>query len=349
MSLLWIEGFEQYGTSNGSDMDGLEEKYPDSIFDATRTEIADGRITGKSLVHVPTSSSTLLFLTTPNLGNMATVICGFGLKATGTLQANRFFSIIENDTTTEGINLRFSSGGFIQIYRTNSLIATTAEAVFAQGIWHHIEVKVTVHNTAGAYEVKVNGTTVLSDTNVNTRGGTTNNYANRVQLISAAGGVGPTRSFDDWYVCDATGDTNNNFLGDNVVMTIFPNNSGDSTDFTPADGDNYANVDENPLDGDSSYVESATPGHLDLYNFSNLTLENIKGVQINAVCKKTDSTDFDINLPAKSGSTVDSGSAQTVSHTSYLNKHRILEVDPDTEEAWTDSGINSAQFGIEVD
>lgn len=61
-------------------------------------------------------------------------------------------------------------------------LATYAGAVTANNTWFAFEIEVVIHNTAGSISVRKNGNTSNDFTlgSLNTRGGTANNYANRV-------------------------------------------------------------------------------------------------------------------------------------------------------------------------
>src|SRR5690606_30150679 len=161
-------------------------------------------------------------------------------------------SLREADDATEGINLRVGTDGSLSIYLGNSLIATSVTTPININTWYYIELKVVVDGS-GSYEVRVDGVNVLSGS-TDTQAGA-NPYANRVRLHGAATGTGPQTQFDDWYVCDGSGSINNDFLGGRRIITYFTADTGDSSDFTPDEGDNYARVNDNPRDGDDSYVE----------------------------------------------------------------------------------------------
>lgn len=349
MSLLWIEGFESFGANSGDTVsDGLlDAKYPSLGYDTGGPRMRDGRVTGRSLSYINGVGSTF-FITTPSLGNMSTVITGLGFKAgVASIAAFPFLELREENNATQGVNLRVTSGGRLDLYLGSfTLIASSAEGVIQLNTWHFVEMKIAVANS-GTYEVRVDGVTVISGSGDTQAGSSAN--ANMVRLVSPGPGSNVGYYFDDWYVCDGSGSVNDDFLGDKVVFTIFPNAAGDSTDFTPSTGNNFENVDETPADGDSTYVESDTGGDRDLYNFGSAPFDTIDGIQVNAVVKKTDSTDFGLRLTTKSSGTVSQGGAQTVNHTGYKNHYRVMENDPHTSSAWTSSGVNAAQFGVEVD
>lgn len=338
MAVLWIEGFDSFGTTDGAAPVGLSAKYESNNIVANMT-VRDGRFAGNSL-RVRGGGGQSGYITTPNLGNVPTIATGFAFKRVATLVDFRIVSLREGDDATEGINLRGRTDGKLELYLGASLLATTAVAHLAADSWRHIELKVTVAE-AGSYEVRVNGETVLSGS-ADTRAGSAD-YANRVRLFGRDEAATAGNQYDDWWV-------GTDFLGDKKVVTTFPVADGDSSDFTPSTpGDNFAMVDENPSDGDSTYVESSTPGATDLYTHGSVGAGvSIAAVQVNVVAKKTDVTNFDMHLAVKSGVTTDDGAAVTVAATDYAGYSRILETDPDTGVAWTPSGLSAAQFGPKI-
>jgi hypothetical protein len=349
MALLWTDGFDAYGTTVGNTVVGTIQMYGGNE-NAANFSVRAGRIAQKSIEL--RSSSGNCSLSTPSLGNIATAVVGFAFQAAFARTNTLIVVFREDGDSTQGMNLLLNTDGSIAVRRNTTTLFTTAANVIVADAWHYIEFKVTVHSSAGAYELKVDGVSLTSASGVNTRGGATNNYFNTIRLQGVSGVVaGRGHWFDDFYICDSSGAVNNDFLGDRRVITIFPDSAGDTTQFTPDSGSNYARVNEqtNGYDSDTSYVEDATTGHRDIYNFDAIAnLAVVNGIQQNVICRKTDATDFTIKLTSKTGATVSVGSGINVGSTSYLGKTRIQETDPDTVSAWTDTGLSAAQFGYDV-
>jgi hypothetical protein len=335
MAVLWIEGFDSFGASGAPA--GLTTKYPSNNI-VSNFQVSTGRISAYAML-LRGGGGQNGFITTPNLGSIATICTGFAFKPQSLLNTY-IVELREADNSTSGVNIRMQTDGKVGLYRNNTLLGITAATVLSAATWHHIELKVTVANS-GTYELRVNGVNVLSGSD-DTREGS-NDYCNRVRLVGPDELAVNCPIYDDWFIAE-------DFLGDRKIITIFPDADGDSSDFTPSTGgDNYLMVDDNPQDDDSTYVESSTPGDSDLYTHGNVAgASSILAIQPNIVAAKTDVTDFDMNLTVKSGSTTDDGTAVTVNSTDYVNFTRVLETDPDTGVAWTQSGLNSAQIGPKV-
>jgi len=250
------------------------------------------------------------------------------------------------DGGTVGMRVYSDSDGKLAVYRDTTRLATSTSAITA-GTWYYIEFKVQVHDSTGTYELRVNESTWLSDTGVDTKTGS-NSYYDVVDFHGPYSFV--VNQYDDIYICDGSGSDNNDFLGNRKVVALRPSAAGDDTDWTPSAGANYAAVDEVELDEDTTYVESSTvTSDQDLYDYDALAdVTNIHGIQINTEVRVTDAQSYDLNSVVKSGSTTDEGSADTITSTTYVSQNRISETDPNTSAAWTLTNVNAAQFGIKA-
>lgn len=346
MSLLWIEGFESFGTTNGVAPVGLDRKYQANAR-VPLTDVQAGRVAGHSWYGNTGSSPTI---TTINLGALTGFVTGIGVKYDQQPSTDVFFNTYDSNGA-QAINFRTywtGSATEIRAYRGGTLLGTSSGSGLTTATWFYLEFKVTIHNSTGTIDIKVDGSDVLNLTGQDTQVGTPQNVV--TFSLTSSGATPRYFWYDDWYICDLLGSTNNDFLGDHRVDILVPNAAGDSTDWTPDAGSNYDRVNENPADDDTTYVESNTSTDRDLYNFQSTPgVSAVKGVQLNTVVRETDAEIFQLKHIAKSGTTTDVGSAQTVgSGASYTNIYKVYEENPDTSAAWTDSELNSAQFGIEV-
>lgn len=112
---------------------------------------------------------------------------------------------------------------------TGGAILGTATAALNAASWDSFQIKVVVHNTAGSVEVRKNGSAppaapLLLLTGINTRGGTTNNYANSLQLGANgnSGGVAEDWYYDDVFVFSGAGAVPNDWTGDLRAVTQAP-------------------------------------------------------------------------------------------------------------------------------
>jgi len=162
----------------------------------------------------------------------------------------------------------------------------TSDIIWAgTGTAHYIELQVILHDTAGAFTLWVDGNVKLAETNIDTKNGGTKTVFDQVEFAYDPGGVDTVRGYvGDVYITNGAGAAPyNGNLGDIVVDTLFPNGNGNYSDFLGSDADkvdNYLLVDENPHDGDTTYVESGTDTDRDSYGFDDLFYANgvIRGV-----------------------------------------------------------------------
>jgi hypothetical protein len=340
MALLWVEGFECFGITTGNDplpFGSMARKYL-NVSNETNMVIQTGRIGGFCL-QMPNAAT----FTTPSLTTDDTLICGCGFRSQG---GTDYSLIIFFDGVTKNMNVRWDDGtGELDIWRGNTLLATTSGLGLADDTWYYVELKATTHNSNGSYDVEVGGVNVLSATGIDTQDGS-NAYSDNVRFFGASSNP----MWDDIYICDSTGSVNNDILGNSKIVAIAPN--GDDTanwgTSTP-NASHYANVDENPSDDDTSYVEENTTNTTDLYDYEAApSLGTIHGLQINTMCRETDVTPFSLITPIESNGTQDDDSAQAIGTVSYVTRVRVSEEDPDISAPWTDSTISAAKFGIKV-
>lgn len=359
MTLRLAEGFETFGTTVGGTIQaGLDRRYGEfhglalTNYD-TSMQLATGRNGGYSAKSNSSYQYFYYVVAADDVSTNDTWIVGVAVK---------FDSSFPEDPSSNGalialghtsasysyfnLALKLLNNGRVAVYRGSTQLEQTTDQVYKTDQWHYFELKVVCHDTAGSYEVRVDGITVLSDTNIDTRAGGDTRYVRfRMDEIN--------QYMDDIYICDTDGTTNNDFLGQVVIEAVFPSADGDSSDWTPASGsDNYAMVDDNPTDDDTSYVESGTEDDEDLYEYTALatiTDENILGVVLKTEPRMTAFPgDLDLYQTVKSGTTTSDGDAVNIADDSYTSLQRVLETNPNTSSAWTASGVNGAQFGIKV-
>lgn len=158
-------------------------------------------------------------------------------------------------------------------------------------------------------------------------------------------GAGSNATFSDLYVADT-------LLGPQRVSTLMPSGDGALSQWTPLSGTTHFNlVNEQPPDGDTSYVSSSTPGNIDLYTFPGLayTPANVFGAQVSFYARKDDVAARQIAAEVRSGGANFVGSTLPVLTTSYIDSYlQCFNTDPFTGLAWTPTGINAAQFGVNL-
>jgi len=334
--LLWIEGFEGYATGAGSEILARLNRRYQYVSGTAYAYVQTGRTGGYSC-----NASSTAMLQTWHLTIADTLIVGCGLRPSGT-QTVSFIKLY--DWANLGIDVQWNGAtGEISVYRYTTLLGATTGAGLMSGTWSYVEIKVKCHDTLGTVEVRVNGVTKLSLTNVDTKYGN-ETYHNRLSI-----GISNPAYIDDVYCCDNTGSVNNDFLGPRKVIGLFPDGDSAILEWTPStSGTHYTLVDE-VADATGDYVESDTSSQTDLWDYQAATeVGTINGIQINTTCVETNAESFTLVTPIKSGGIVYPDAGQAVGTTSIRQMSRVVETDPNTSALWTAGNLNAAQIGVKV-
>jgi hypothetical protein len=226
-----------------------------------------------------------------------------------------------------------------------TVIGTSAAGAVVFDQWNYVEARILVADSGGTFELRVNGTAVISFTGDTRNGGATAN----IDCVRIYGRNGTTHDYDDLYVLDNTGSENTTFLGDVAIECLRPNGNGNSSQWVGSDGnstDNYQLVDDTTVNV-SDYVQSSTSGHKDTYAYSDLTATTgtIAAVQVVSYVAKTPGTALSVQQVARSGGTETAGAPRALG--GWVPITDVFEVKPGSG-AWTISDVNAAEFGIQV-
>ena len=339
MSLEFMDGFDHYQSFGGD-----QAKWdPSSGGSATQNP---GRFGGNCI-------NTQLVLTSTQLSNQPTRILGFAMQLPnrpgGNNQTGGYQWISFFDGITEQVRFGIDYDLSLWVTRdpgnTNVSLGHKTGAQFALSTWVYVEIKLTVHPTAGAFDVHVNGTSIYSASNINTQA-SGNAYSNGLSINQSISAL-----VDDCFVLNTLGSVNNNFLGDCQILTSLPSSDGSNTGLTPKSGTtHYTQVNETDPDNDTTYNASSTVGATDTYHFATISPgagAAIAGVQTVLDARKDSTGTRAIAGATKSGSATTAGANQPL-NANYLMYRQIQETDPNTSAAWTVAGVNAAEFGARI-
>ena len=274
------------------------------------------------------------------LDAQATWIVGIAFKTTSLASENLILSL--RDAGTNQCSVRVNTDGTLSVLRGSTVLATSILAI-SINTWYYIEFKVTIAD-AGTYQVRVNGVDWIASGSGDTQA-TANASANQIALYQAGS---YSSYFDDLYVCDGTGASNNNFLGDVRVDALLPSGAGTTTAWTPSTGANYTCVDE-AAPNDTDYVESATANQVDTYAMGNLPYAagSVFAVQVVDMARKTDAGARSIQTAVRSGASDYYGSTVSLGDT-YVAVMKQYDTDPADSAAWTVTKVNALEAGIKL-
>lgn len=287
------------------------------------------------------------------LDSQATFIAGLAYRNNGgVFWPTTIFGFM--DSLQIQTDVRQMATGKLVVTRDGTNIGSdVGNFVMASNTYYYLEFKCTFKTDAtGSFTLKANGTTIRSGTNVQTSA-TANNTANQIYIGSnSALGAGWDMNIDDLYLCDATGASNNDFLGDMRVRTLVPTSDGTYTAWTPTpSGTHFNKVNEIPATDDTNYVETSTVNNVDSYNFTQIITNpmNVKGVQMCICARKTDAGTMTLNPFIRTSDSVDRPQAVAMTLTdNYIYHNHVQAVDPATSAAWTISNLNATQFGVKL-
>lgn len=342
MALLFMDGFDHYVTAE------ILDKW-DYRLSATITTTTPR--TGVQCLRCGSGAEVGKII--PATG---TIICGFGMRKdeSGTVG---YVDVVRFETAggAEQFALQYSDSA--KTFRvTSGFGQSSGSGVFDLTTgYHHIEVKITFDDTVGAWEYRINGITAESgtgvDTNPQTSPGAGAGTVERVELDSTPSGGEPDSFFDDFYILDDDGSFNNDLLGDVIIDTKFVTSNGTTNAWTPSGAPpNSDMVDELLVDGDTTYVETATNNADELYNVGNVSaiLTDIKGVQSNITAKKTTSGKADLSPLVRSPGLF-IRTEQTVGQGAYAVYRDVHDTDPDTAAAWGVVDFDGSEFGMRME
>lgn len=276
---------------------------------------------------------------------VSTIIVGLAIKAVSGLSYQSNTILLKSGATYVTWLATETSLG-LTVNRTGATLATST-TLLSSTAWQYLEIKIVCSLTSGSVTVRQNGVVTASATGINTGSATVDAVSLKFAQNGSGGTWGNPFSADDLYICDGTGSTNNDFLGDIQVSTVLPDGNGSYSGLVGSDGnsvDNYLLVDELPPSA-TDYVGSDTIGAKDTYSFANITTGRVPlGVM---ACSTATGTGSGRAVARGSNGTVVTGADKTMTG-SPLIFAEVFSTDPATGAPWTEAGVNAAEFGWEV-
>lgn len=340
MTLLMIEGFDHFTSDahlvdkgwdigTGSSFIGVSSSY--ARFSGNGVEI----INSDGTVHLE-----------KNLGvNKSTIYFGVAIKINeatpgGYNSAHNGVVGLLDEADAMQVKLYISSAYAILAYQGDgTLLGSTSDQIVSLQKWFYLEGKITISATVGVVELKVNGTQVLNLTSQDTKNGT--DYIRFIRISSIYNDRDTL--FDDLYVDDAQ------FHGDCRVKVFLPDSvSTANNSFTASAGNKDECVDDNPPTDDTDYIYSDTVNHKQGFGITTGSLSTVKGIQLNNFCRIDQAGTRKITPLIRSNSIDYSGTETAVITSDYKFESEIWETDPDDSNAWTQTKLEAAEFGLEI-
>lgn len=367
MSLLHADNFQVYGTDIGALTDGVYAQVGDSTGGSAQITLGNDPdpligSAGKAVRFTNGSSISGLLRHVYRQGGQTTIGIGFRIWMPD-LPADdeKAPAISLRDTSNDSqCQLFVNTDGTLSFYRggtvtsggagisgtsKGTLIASSTLPVLTANAWHHVELKVAIHDTTGTVDIRVNEANVAGLyglTGLDTKGTSNSTTTQVVAGMSVASGG----SSDSWYIKDfwewnTSGSVNNDFIGAKGVYWLQPDGDSSLNWDVSTGATGYDLIDE-AGPSESDYISADdTPPSASEFTMEDLPSEitAVYGVMTMARMWKVDSGDATVQIGLK-GTAEDDGDDRTIS-TAATYWMDISEVSPDTAAAWTPAEINA--------
>lgn len=238
------------------------------------------------------------------------------------------------DGADEQVSVRIDGSWRPVVTRSGTVLATGASAL-STGTWHHLQLKATIHSSAGAYGLRVDGTDAVAwTTGANTRS-TGNSSADTVQI-----GHYPGWRYDDVVVAD-------DWTGVVAGAWLPAVGAGAHADWTASGGDGAAAVSDASPDGDATFTMSAAGGDSDTFSIRDLPSPagtTVLGLQSVIAARQDGGAAQTLKPRFRIGSTDYDGAGFSPAG-SYAVYTQAYAVNPADSAAWEKADVDGAEFG----
>lgn len=356
MSLIWMDGFDAYGT-DGQDVSYVltSSLYASGIRCVADADTRTGRGYAVRFLRLSDAEMIKAFEVKDEL------IVGFAWKVEEAAPLRTICQFLYDDhfgTQSTHLSVYMTGDGAVSVgYFTGAGTAQPTKLfdsgpnILFPNVWHYIEVRVKFGASTGEIQVRVDGQTCVSGV-----GRTTNTDAPALCNMFRLGTFylednNTAETFvDDLYILDTEGTEFNDFLGDVVIHTVMPNEDGSLNQLSQFGGSlaKYTAVDDIPPDGDTSYVFGNTIGQQERYGVDPLPTNviNVLAVSVHARVKKDAAGASGLKLLARVDGVNEIGPTEPVT-TQYVTRAMMLERAPGGS-AWTKAKAEAMEIGFEV-
>ena len=251
------------------------------------------------------------------------------------------------------ITVFLQTTGAIAVYRgeTTALLGTSTVLATANS-WNHLEARCVMNDTTGSVVVRLNETTILNLTNIDTVA-TANVEAS--QLVVGAldpdpSFTNPTMRWDDMILWDDTGTYNNDFLGDHHIFTVFPTQDTAEADWTKSTGVVGFSLIDDATPDDATYIEAANVDDISIFDLDDLPAEvsSVAAVITMPRMLKTagGSSKVQVSMLAAGSPTAAADGADRAITEAATYWPDVFEEDPGTAAPWSRESFNAAQIRV---
>jgi len=269
---------------------------------------------------------------------------GMGLINWGNSHDDEYLLQFKSSTPTAQCGLYANGAGQLQVKNGSGTILGTGPTTLSLNVWYYVEGRVVIDNSAGVFEVRIDGVPELNLTGVDTRNDGSLSTADRIRLPGGASNV-TEWSCDDLYINDTTGSVNTGYSGDIRIKSYFPNADGSNSGMSLSTGSNHsALVDERPPNT-TDYIYGTGTTETDSLNIPNtVDVTTVQAVSVWLYAQKSDAGAGNIAHVLKSGGTTDIGSDTALS-TGWTYYSKIYNQNPNGPANWTPAAVDAMEIG----
>jgi hypothetical protein len=289
--------------------------------------------------------------------NLATWVMGVRFKTTALpIIGGGYTPFTLLDSGTPQVELAINNLGQIYVSRNGNLVTGgTSTNILVANTWYYIEMMVTISPSisANSWQVNVNGANWINVAAGQSSRNSANSTANQICLGQGPRNLNPSSGgflvdLCDLYI-DGGGSVNGGaFWGDTKIECHWPAAAGTYSAWTPTGALGLGCVNDETPNGDVSYLADNTINDKSTFTFQPLASNpsSIMCVQVVHDSKKADAGIKQIADYCVSSGTTAVGTTVNLAN-SYRMYTNVLAQDPHTSAAWTASGLNAAEFGVE--
>ena len=252
MRWVWLDGFETTSTPSMT----LQRRYGTSGTVAA----AAGRKGGASLSRTATGTLVLSPQMTPAVS--VDPLVGFGLWFKDANDSRLvYFRRLGSEQAALWLVRESATACRLEV-RRGATVLGASDSLPAEA-WLFIEIWIRVHDSLGAFELRIDQVPVLEASGIDTKL-SGNAGVDSIELHLAVASGGEIR-LDDLFILD--GATDHDFQGDIATVISHPLAAGFKQEWTPVptSPDNVDRVNDLDPDDDTAYVRSLSGGHDDLF------------------------------------------------------------------------------------
>src|SRR5262252_3146934 len=153
MSLRMIDGFDHY---NWSQVLRKWSSYISAYIGAPIVGSGNGRFGGGALHQSSPAGVYAQQYISKTFDAQPTWVIGVAVKWTGNNNITPLTLMGVYDVGSNQVNVRINTDNTLLVTRAGTILGTTS-ITLSSGVWYFIELKTTIHATAGSYDLHVNG------------------------------------------------------------------------------------------------------------------------------------------------------------------------------------------------